>query len=248
MQRLGGDRARRSRHPSRLALSQRDLLPQRRPFDVDTTSPRSTLPEAASRTKGRVSARGCRVAAETTRFEWAEAEPVPAAPAASARTPCRGRALGAGLVEGDLAEPHGGVVVRALVAGGRCFHPHRPRVSGALPRARALNVRAAPRGDGPAVPGNGHARARTGSRHGRLAPDDPREHDHYQRPRARAISPTRSCTRLLCGTLDRLRAHARVGRHAVVRGGAELAPGFCGRSEHVRRARASGQHDAGPAA
>ena len=34
----------------------------------------------------------------------------------------------------------------------------------------------------------------------------------------------------------RRRAHCCFGRHAVVRGGAELAPGFRGRSEHVRRA------------
>ena len=50
------------------------------------------------------------------------------------------------------------------------------------------------------------------------------------------------------GHLRRAWSDARSGRHAVVRGGAELAPGFRGRSEHVRRARASGQHAAGPAA
>jgi hypothetical protein len=42
-------------------------------------------------------------------------------------------------------------------------------------------------------------------------------------------------------------AHARSGRHAVVRGGAELPPGFRGRSEHVRLARAFGQYAAGAA-
>jgi hypothetical protein len=55
------------------------------------------------------------------------------------------------------------------------------------------------------------------------------------------LLPSNGCERVY-GTST----YACCGRHAVVRGCAELAPGFRGRSEHVRRARATGQHAAGP--
>jgi len=85
----------------------------------------------------------------------------------------------------------------------------------------------------------------------RRTPDDPLTRAETnprldQNGAARAYStqaePWRACSPCASSSRRRDRSRRRLGRRAVGRGGAELAPGFRGRSEHVRRARASGQH------